>query len=302
MSVEIIIDDRVIEISSIEKLFFPEEGITKGDLIDYYKRIADTLLPHLEERPLSLQRFPDGIDGEGFYQKQAPDYFPDWIDRVTVQVKEDEGHQSQVVCNNASTLIYLADQACITPHTWLSRQDKLTHPDKLIFDLDPPDDDFELVRAAARALRQMLADVGLIPFLTTTGSQGLHVVVPLDRSAEFDTVRAFARNLAEKLARREPDRFTVEPRRNKRAGRLFLDYLRNAYAQTSVAPYAVRPKPGAPIATPLDWDELDEPDLHPQQYTIQNIFRRLGQKDDPWQGMMEQARPLPEAQERLEAL
>ena len=294
MSRTITIGRYEVEVTSLDKVMFPDDGLTKGDLVDYYYRIAETMLPHVTERPLTMHRFPNGIDQEGFYQKEAPDYFPDWIDRVAIELEEGRT-QYQVLCNNAATLVYLANQGCITPHVWLSRADKLRYPDKLIFDLDPPGSDFEVVRAAAWALRQMLQQVGLVPFVMTTGSKGLHVVTPLDRSVDFDTARAFARELAEILAGRQPDRFTTEPRKNKRHGRLFLDYLRNAYGQHGVAPYAVRAKRGAPIATPLAWDELANRDLHSQSYTMQNIFRRLGQKEDPWRDIMDHARSLQEA-------
>ncbi|MCQ3980713.1 MAG: ATP-dependent DNA ligase [Anaerolineae bacterium] len=283
---------HTVELSNLEKLLFPDDGITKGDLIDYYQRIAATMLPHLADHPLSLQRFPNGIQAEGFYQKEIPDYFPKWIRRVSVEVKEDQVRQDQVMCDNVETLVYLANQACITLHPWLSRADKLNHPDKLIFDLDPPGGDFEMVRFAAGRLREMLQEVGLVPFAMTTGSKGLHVVVPLDRSADFDEVRAFVRQLADELARREPERLTTETRKNQRQGRVFLDYLRNAYGQTGVAPYTLRAKPGAPVATPLDWAELADPQLHSQSYTMRNIFHRLGQKADPWQDIRNHARAL----------
>lgn len=296
------IGGRTIELSNLDKVFFPGEGLTKGELVDYYRRMAETMLPHLESRPLSMQRFPDGIEGEGFYQKQAPDYFPDWIERVKIEVEEDGEVQPQVVCQGAATLVYLAQQACITPHIWLSRVDQLRQPDKLIFDLDPAGDDFEPVRTAAQDLRAILEDIDLAPFVMTTGSRGLHVVVPLERSADFDEVREFAKALAGVLARRRPDDYTTEVRKNKRQGRLFLDYLRNAYAQTSVAPYAVRAKPGAPVATPITWDELGDPSLNSQTYTMKNIFRRLGQKDDPWEDMMRRAKSIEPTQARLEHL
>jgi bifunctional non-homologous end joining protein LigD len=291
---------RRLTVSHMDKVFFPDAGLTKGDVVEYYRRLADTMLPHLRDRPLSLQRFPDGIGEEGFYQKDAPDYFPVWIRRVEVEVKEDKATQPQVVCDDAASLVYLASQACLTLHPWLSRADALDRPDKLIFDLDPPDDDFGPVRAAARALRGLLDDVGLVPYLMTTGSRGLHVAVPLDRQAEFDDVRAFAHDLAALLARREPKRFTVATRKAERKGRLFLDYLRNAYGQTAVAPYALRAKPGAPVATPLDWDELDDASLRSQTYTLGNIFRRLGQKDDPWRQMMRHRRSLDDPRQRLD--
>jgi bifunctional non-homologous end joining protein LigD len=242
-----------------------------------------------------MHRFPNGIHEQGFFQKEAPEYFPDWITRAPVELKEAGGQQLQVVCDKAATLVYLANQACITPHAWLSRLENLAHPDKMIFDLDPPGDDFDPVRAAALALKEMLEQAGLVPYLMTTGSKGLHVVVPLDRSDHFDTVREFARELANVLAQREPDRFTTEVRKDQRKGRLFLDYLRNAYGQTAVAAYAVRAKPGAPIATPLDWEEISATRLDSQRYHIGNIFRRLGKKDDPWKGMMEKARSVSEA-------
>ena len=238
-----------------------------------------------------MHRFPDGVTEEGFYQKELPDYFPPWVDRVIIKKKEG-GTIEQVVCNNAATLVYLANQACITPHVWLSRTDKLNYPDKLVFDLDPPNDNFEPVRAAAFALKDKMKEIGLEPFVMTTGSRGVHVVTPLDCSQDFDTVRTFAERLADSLAQEYPDHLTTEQRKNKRGSRVFLDTLRNSYAQTSVAPYAVRARSGAPIATPLEWEELE--DTTSQSYTIQNISKRLSQKDDPWKSIYSEARPLPE--------
>lgn len=292
---------HTIEIGNADKVLFPDAGITKGDLADYYAAIADTMLPHLEDRPVTMQRFPEGIGEEGFYQKKAPDHFPDWIRRVSIEVEQRDESQPQVVCDDAATLLYLVDQACITPHVWLSRADALRHPDRLIFDLDPPSDEFAPVRFAARQLRDVLKTVGLCPFVMTTGSQGAHVVVPLDGTAPFDTVRTFAKDLADVVAARHPDRLTTAVRKNKRQGRLFLDYLRNSYAQNSVAPYAVRPLPGAPVATPLDWDELGG-DLHSQTYMLDNIRRRMGQKDDPWADIQDEACALDDARDRLENL
>lgn len=292
---------RIIEVSAADKVLFPDAGVTKGDLAGYYARIADTMLPHLEGRPVTMQRFPDGIGEEGFYQKKAPGHFPDWIRRVSIEVEERNESQPQVVCDDAATLLYLADQACITPHVWLSRANAFHHPDRLIFDLDPPSDDFDPVRFAARQLRDTLDEVGLSPFVMTTGSQGAHVIVPLDGSAAFDTVRTFAKDLADVVAARHPDRLTTAFRKNKRQGRLFLDYLRNAYAQNSVAPYAVRALPGAPVATPLDWDELGG-DVHAQTYTLDNIHRRMGQTTDPWIDIQDAAGALDAPRNRLDDL
>jgi bifunctional non-homologous end joining protein LigD len=149
-----------VDLSRTDKVLFPDDGITKGDLIDYYYRISETMLPHLKGRPITMHRFPNGINEEGFYEKEAPDYFPDWIKRVSVE-KKGGGKENQIVCENAATLVYLADQACITPHIWLSREDKLNFPDKMIFDLDPPDDDFEPIRSAALSLKDLLEELGI---------------------------------------------------------------------------------------------------------------------------------------------
>jgi bifunctional non-homologous end joining protein LigD len=302
MSEKVEIGSHTLELSRLDKVLYPETGITKGDVVDYYQRISETMLPHLADRPLTMHRFPDGIEDDGFYQKEAPAYFPEWIRRVEVLVEEEGKEQAQIICDDEATLVYLANQACLTPHIWLSRADKLRQPDKLIFDLDPPQGDFEPVRRTALDLQALLDEVGLIPYAMTTGSRGMHVVVPLERSADFDEVRAFARNVAEVLAQRKPEQLTVKQRKKKREGRLFLDYLRNAYGQTSVAPYSLRPLPGAPVATPLDWSEVHDADLHSQTYTVKNIFRRLGQKDDPWREFLQDARSLEAARQTLDEL
>lgn len=293
---------HTIAVDRLDKVLFAEKGITKGDLIDYYERVAETMLPHMRDRPLTMQRFPNGIGDQGFYQKEAPDYFPEWIRRIMIHVEEDEEDQEQVICDDKATLVYLANQACITPHIWLSRADKLHYPDKLIFDFDPADDQFGPIRWAAKALRNLLDEIGLPAFVMTTGSRGLHVVTPLDRSDNFDRARAFARDVADLLAKRHADRLTTAQRKQKRERRLFVDYLRNSYAQNSVAPYAVRALPGAPVACPLDWEELDESDMYAQRYGIDNIFRRLGQKEDPWADMLEQAQSLDGARAQLEEM
>lgn len=276
---------RSLSLSHPDKLLFPDDGITKSGLLDHYLAVADLLLPHLRGRPLSLQRFPDGIGASGFYQKKVPDHFPDWIATAEVAVKEHGGRQPQSVCNDRATLAFLVDQAVITPHPWLARADRLEHPDVMVFDLDPPDDDFAAVRDAARALADCLREAGLQPYVMTTGSRGLHVRVPLDGGSDFDTVRRLARRVCDLVARRDPDRLTTEVRKDARQGRLFLDYLRNSYGQTAVPPFAVRPLPGAPVAVTLDWAELGKRALGAQRYRIANVQRRLSQKEDPWRDL-----------------
>lgn len=293
----ITVDGHEIELSNLDKALFPESGVTKGDLVDYYRRIAETALPYFRDRPLTMQRFPDGIGHEGFFQKDIPDYFPSWIGRV--RMKKEGGRLTYVVANDAATLVYLANQACITPHLALARSRKPNHPDRLIFDLDPSDDDFGKVRAAAHAVRTVLEELELESCVQTTGSRGLHVLVPLDRSSRFEAVRDFAHSVAGGVARRHPELLTIEQRKVKRGDRVFVDYLRNAFGQTSVAPYGVRAREHAPIATPLRWDEVEDPALTPRKYTIANIFRRLGQIGDPWSSVAATRQSIATAKRKL---
>ncbi|MEZ5862342.1 MAG: non-homologous end-joining DNA ligase [Geminicoccaceae bacterium] len=284
------IDGHRVTISHPEKVLFPEDGITKRDLADYYARIARIALPHWRDRPLTLQRFPDGIGKHGFFQKGVPEHFPGWIDRV--ELPKEGGTVTYLLANQPATLVYLADQACITAHLALARRDRPDHPDRLIFDLDPSDGDFARVQRAAGWLKQLLDALDAPSFVQTTGSRGLHVVLVLDRSAGFDETRAFARQLAGHLAGTHPETLTVEQRKAKREGRVYLDIMRNAYGQTAVAPYAVRARNGAGIATPLDWREALDPKLRPASYTMRNIFRRLGRKADPWRDIDSSAQSL----------
>ncbi|MGH2676594.1 MAG: non-homologous end-joining DNA ligase, partial [Actinomycetota bacterium] len=287
---------RTIEVSRPDKVLFPGDGITKADLVDHYLRVAEVMLPHVGHRPVSLRRYPDGIRGPVFYQKRVPNSFPDWIPRVEVRT-EQKGTQVHAVIGDRATLAYLANQACIEPHTWLSRADDLDHPDLLVFDLDPSTGDLGVVRDCARELRDMLERAGLVPFVKTSGSKGFHVVVPLDRSADFLAVRAFARGVAGILAGREPDRFTTEHRKAKRRGRVYLDVMRNGYGATVIPPYGVRALPGAPVAVPIGWNELGR--VEPRTFTIANLARRLARTGDPWKGMRRRARALGDPERRL---
>ncbi|MBD3349442.1 MAG: ATP-dependent DNA ligase [Candidatus Eisenbacteria bacterium] len=290
-----------IESERRDKVFFPDSGITKAELVDYYHMIADVMLPHVRDRAVSMHRFPDGIEEEGFFHKDAPDYFPGWVTTETLENRQ-RGSTTYVVIDKTATLVYLADQGTITPHVWLSRINRPERPDRLIFDLDPPDDEFGPTRSAARVIRETLEDVDVASFVMTTGSRGLHVVVPLDRDSDFEEARAFAADVAELAALRHPDELTVEQRKKKRKGRLFLDVMRNAYGQTGVPPYSVRARPGAPVAAPIEWDELGSADMRSNRYNIRSIFRRLGQRDDPWKGIGRHAVGLNEKSKKLQSL
>jgi bifunctional non-homologous end joining protein LigD len=290
-----------VEITHPDKLLFPSDELSKADIADYYEAVSEWMLPHVRDRPLSLMIFPDGIDGQGFFQKNTPGHYPDWIKRVEAEKRG--GTVNHALISNADTLVYLVGQNAITPHVWLSRADRLRQPDRIVFDLDPaPGADFAAVRRAARHTGDLLREVGLEPFAQVTGSKGIHVWSPLRRRATFEEVKPFARAAAELLASRYPDDLTTEFRKAERGGRILVDVMRNAYAQTAVPPYAVRPSPGAPVATPIAWHELSDAKLRPDRWTVTNVLRRLRAKGDPWADINSFARGLSRARKRLEAL
>jgi bifunctional non-homologous end joining protein LigD len=268
-----------VEITHPDKVLVPDDGITKEDLASYYERVSEWMLPHIRFRPISMQRFPDGIARKGFFHKDAPDYFPSWLRRV--EVPKSGGTVTHIYACDADTLVYLVGQNTITPHVWLV---------------------FNAVRRAARHSGVLLRELGFAPFAQVTGSKGIHVWTPLRRRAGNDEVRAFARDLARVLAARHPDELTTEWRKEKRDGRILVDTARNTYAQTAVPPYAVRPRPGAPVATPIDWDELSDSRLRPDRWTVKNVLRRLGAKGDPWADIASYARGISRARRRLESL
>ncbi len=297
MTVAIRAGRRTVEISRPDKALFPD-AVTKADLAHYYERVADAMLPHLVDRPLNLERYPDGIEGQRIMQQRASEHFPGWIRRVEVAKKG--GTVDHVVASEAADLVYLAGQAAITIHSWLSRADRLDRPDRIIFDLDPSGDDVAEVARAARAIGEVLRELELEPWAMTSGSRGYHVLVPLQRRADFDAVREFARGVADLAEARHPELFTVEQRKAKRGGRILIDVMRNAYAHTAVAPYAVRARPGAPVATPLHWEELSDPQIVPDRFTIADVPGRLERDGDPWRDLRRHAVALGEARRRLE--
>lgn len=280
MSDSIRAGNRRVEISHADRTIFADPGLTKLDLARYYADAAPAMVPHTRDRPLALHSFPQGIEENGFFLKDAPDHFPEWVRTVRVP-KREGGDLRAVLGNDAATLAYLAGQNVVTPHTWTCRADRLEQPDRVLFDLDPSTDAFAEVRAAARDLGGLLRDVGLMPYAMTTGSRGLHVIAPLRRGDGYDTVRDLARRVAERLAEADPDRLTTEVRKQRRGDRIFLDVGRNAYGQHGVAPYAVRALPGAPVATPLVWDELDDHRLGPQRWDVRSVLDRV-RSGDPW--------------------
>jgi bifunctional non-homologous end joining protein LigD len=283
---------RTVEIPHPDKALFTDPTVTKLDLARHYERVAPAMVPLVRDRPLALQSFPQGIDGQGFFMKSIPGYFPTWIKRGEVPKKG--GVNIQVLANEPATLVYLAGQNVITPHIWLSRIDRLNQPDRLIIDLDPsPGIGFAAVRATARAAGERLRDDGLKPHAMVTGSRGIHVVCPLRRRPGFGDVHAYARALAEAMVDDDPKRLTLEWKRADRGARIYLDVNRINYAQHAVAPYAVRPRRRAPVAMPIHWEELDDPKLKPDSWTVRTAADRLESDGDAWQGIVGDARRLP---------
>lgn len=285
---KIVLNKRTFNIENLDKIFFPKTKITKGNLIEYYEKNSKIIIPHCKDRALVMHRFPSGIEGNSFYQKNASDYFPSWIKTIEIENRTIEGENRFVICNDTATLVYIANQGCITPHMWLSKIDKLEYPDTLIFDLDPSSDDpkeFKMICEVALLLKEILSDFELNSFVMTTGSHGLHVRVPLKQEVTFEESRNFARAIGEIAIKQVPTKITLESRKEKRKNKILIDIMRNSFGATAVMPYAVRAKEGAPIATPIEWKEVKSKTLRAQKYNIKNIFRRLNEKGDIWKNM-----------------
>jgi bifunctional non-homologous end joining protein LigD len=289
-----------VEVTHADRLMFPADGITKGDIVDYYSEVAEVLVPHLKGRPLTVWRYPRGIDQKGFVQQDFAESLPEWMGGV--EVDKEGGTVVHPTADRQEALQWLANQNCLTLHTWLSRRDRLDTPDRLIFDLDPSDSDFAVVRATARAFADVLDELGLVAYVQTTGSRGLHVVTPIKGDTDFDTARQFTRDVAEVVAADDPAHRTIEMRKANRGDRVYLDVMRNAYAQTAAAPYTVRARRGAPVATPLEWDELDRRGLRADRFTIRDVPKRLAENGDPWADLQRRARSLTRPAQRLAKL
>jgi bifunctional non-homologous end joining protein LigD len=287
--------DADVKLSHPDKVLFPDDGITKADLADYYASVAEAMLPLVKDRPMNLWRWNTGIDGQRVVQQGIPKGAPEWVARVEVE-RRAGGNVTHAMINDARTLRWLSNQNCITPHVWLSRADKLDRPDRIVFDLDPATADemeqFDDVRKGALALGDHLRELGLVPFAMTTGSRGIHVVAPLKRTKDANSVRERAGEIADEFAASH-DTLTTFWRKEKRDGRILVDTARNTYAQTVVAPYAVRALPGAPVATPLEWDELKDPELHPRRWTLRDVAARIADRGNPWSDIRLEARSLP---------
>jgi bifunctional non-homologous end joining protein LigD len=288
MELELEVEGKSIRVTHADRVVFPAVGVTKGELVEHYRAVAPLMVPFLRGRPVSMQRVHDSIESGAFYQKAAPPSAPAWVHRVTVPKKG--GTVTHAVCNDAATLVYLANQNCITPHVWLSREPRLEEPDRLIVDLDPGPAGLEGARSAAAVVRDALSEAGLAPYLMATGSNGFHVVTPIEPAESFDTVAEIAWQFAAVLEGRSPTQLTTEFYKEKRGARVYLDMARNTWAQTAVPPYAVRVRANASVAVPLDWDELDS--TVPDAWTVRNVGQRLEAIADPWSNIEAHARSI----------
>jgi bifunctional non-homologous end joining protein LigD len=287
-------------ISHPEKLLFPEDGITKGELAAYYEAVAPIMVPQISGRPVTMERYPAGITGEHFMQKNVSRGFPSWLKRVEVPKKG--GVVNYPLVYETRDLLWLANQNCITPHVWTSRLPNLWEPDICVFDLDPAEEDADVLRAAALSVRDLLAELGLQSWVKTSGSKGFHIVVPLEAKTGFEQVTVFAYAVASVLVMRDPAHLTLEFIKADRGNRIYVDVGRNTPGETVAAPYAIRPKPGAPVSAPCTWQEVENCEVQPQSFTLRKMSERLAAVGDLWADMSHHGQSLVGPMEMLERL
>jgi bifunctional non-homologous end joining protein LigD len=281
-----------------EKVLFPDDGITKGELANYYESVAAVMLPHIRGRPLTMERYPAGIGKKGFWQKDVSKGFPDWLERVEVPKKDGVVHHALV--NDARALLWMANQNTITPHVWVSRVPSLRNPDVCVFDFDPShEDELDVLRGVTLAVRDLLEDLGLRSWVKTSGSKGFHIVVSLDGRSSMRDVARFADAVGALLVARDPEHLTREFSKTDRKGRILVDTGRNGYSATFAAPYAVRAKPGAPVSAPCTWDEIDSGQVGPRSFTLRTMADRIAQVGDLWSNMADERQGLQAAARRL---
>ena len=273
-----------------EKVMFPDDGITKGDLAAYYEMVARVMLPHIKSRPVTMERYPAGIGKKGFWQKDVSKGFPSWLERVEVPKKDGVVHHPLVT--DVRSLLWIANQNTITPHVWTSRAPDLFHPDIGVFDLDPSRDDPDVLRAAAVALRDLLDELGLPSWIKTSGSKGFHIVISLDGKTPMNEAAGFAHGVARLLVSRYPKELTLEFHKRDRGGRILVDTGRNDYSATFAAAYAVRARTGAPVSAPCTWEEVIRGDVTPSTFTLKNMAARIEKVGDVWDDLRRKKRSL----------
>ena len=286
-----------VQITNTDKILFPKSKITKGEYVEYYQEIAPYMLEHIRDRPLSLERFPEGIDGQTFFQKEAQEYFPNFVKRIDIKPEEEASKLYTTVVNEAS-IVYLANLVTI-PHIWMSCISDLRKPDRMVWDLDPMGLSFSDVKVAAKLLRYLLKELGVHGYPMLTGSRGIHVVAFVAPAYDVETIFDFTKKVAQLITRKLPRFFTVAYTKSKRGKKIYVDYHRNVYAQTAVAPFAARAIEGAPIAFPVSWDDVDDDQLVAQTFTIRNVSERLHTHGKSWPEIV-QVGDLNSARERLD--
>jgi bifunctional non-homologous end joining protein LigD len=281
-----------------EKVLFPDDGITKGELAAYYEAVAPIMVPLIRARPITMERYPNGIGQKGFFHKDVSKGFPAWLERVEVPKKDGTVHHP--IVRDTRSLVWMANQNCITPHVWVSRAPKLYQPDICVFDLDPSkEDELDVLRAATLGLRDLLDELGLPSWVKTSGSKGFHIVVPLDGKTKMGEVARFAHIVGTMLIRRDPKHLTQEFSKADRGGRIFVDTGRNGYSATFAAPYAVRAKAGAPVSAPCSWEEIERGEVAPRTFTLRGMAQRVAGVGDLWADMPKRKRSLRRPIERL---
>jgi bifunctional non-homologous end joining protein LigD len=294
---------REVRLSSADRILFPEDGVTKGDLWDYYAAVAPTLVPHLRGRPFTMKRFRAGAAGGFFFQKDAPKGMPSWIPTKRFRTWPREGESRLVdfpVVNDELALLWMVQMHCIDMNAWYSRVDRPERPDFVLFDLDPPDGEFRLGVRVAHLVRGLLEELGLSSYVKTSGADGVHVLVPIVRRSSYEVTRDFAVGVAEVLADRHPGLVTTEWRKEKRRG-VFLDARQNGWGKTIASVYSVRPKPGAPVSTPLHWDELTE-DVLPRDFGMSEALARIEHQGDLFRPVLDEPQALGPARRELARL
>src|SRR5438105_13039388 len=295
-------ETRTVNLTSPERVLFPDDGITKGDLFEYYRAVAPVLLPHLRQRPFTMKRYPHGIDGEVFFQKQAPKHLPDWIPTRQFRTWPREGGSRLVdfaLVNSTEAVLFMVQNNCIDMNAWYSRVDKPDRPDFVLFDLDPPDDGFELAIEVAHLIRELLDELDLPGYVKTSGADGIHVVAPITRRSTFEQTYHFAEQASRLLERRHPGKVTTEWLKKKREG-VLVDHRQNGHGKTIASVYSVRPKPGAPVSTPLRWDELTK-QVRPRDFSMQVGLERVEQRGDLFEPVLRGGQGLGAALKALRA-
>jgi bifunctional non-homologous end joining protein LigD len=281
-----------------DKVLFPDDGITKGELAAYYETVAPVMLPHIKARPITMERYPAGIGQKGFFHKDVSKGFPPWLERIEVPKKDGVVHHP--IVTDARSLLWIVNQNCITPHVWTSRAPDLYHPDVCVFDLDPSKEgELDVLRAAALGLRDLLAELGQPSWVKTSGSKGFHIIVSLDGKTPMGEAAGFAHRVGALLVARDPKHLTQEFSKADRGGRIFVDTGRNGYSATFAAAYAVRAKRGAPVSAPCTWEELERGEVGPKTFTLRTMGARVDEVGDLWADMRRRRRSLQRSIARL---